>query len=328
MDEISCRRFLPDRLREKAIDARQIFRGDVSKVEGLRMDAVFEMVGLTEEAREAFCVPKESFASIFIRGRFLPGLREEVAHLVDGFAWVRDAKEVFIEEGIRGPWAQPALKLEVEEATHGVGRGAKHVMAKGIIDGVGVGIGIPEAAQPNVCIEREANAIGRRTNERAIGEWLHAFEVVDDDWSKEVRRVREFGRPTDVMPIKDLASRGASPGFDEVFFVNASGWIFEEGQSIHCANGGFNIIEGREVEAMWDGAGVDIRQDADKIVGMCEAHPGRETSGKVRPEKVGGRGVEAKGFIKDGATSWASARNSGVPWRNRDCFAGGIHDTA
>ena len=147
-----CGRF-PDWVGELSIDTRQILFGGVNEVEGRGFDVRGEIFGLEEEACEALCVPEDAILGLFVRGSFLPGLIEERVHLLDGFGWVGDAEDIFVGAIIIGPGACPALFLESEEAAHGGGGWAEHVAAEGVVDGVDVGVWVPEDAEVEVGVE-------------------------------------------------------------------------------------------------------------------------------------------------------------------------------
>ncbi len=298
------------------------------EIERCGFDVCGEIIGLLEEAREAFGVPEDTILGGFVRGRFLPGVIEEVAHFADGFGGVGDAEDVFVGAIIIGPWACPALFLEGEEAAHGCGGWAEHVVAEGVVDGVDVGVGVPEDAEVEVGIEREASAIGRGADEGACGGGADGLVVRLDEVAEEVRGVGKFCGPTGVVPIDDGAAGGAGPVVDEGFFAGASGGIFEEREAWHGADGGFDVGERGEVEGWRDGAGVDVGEDEDEVVGMGEAGPGGEARGEVRPEEGRGGGGEAEVGFEGGAAGWAGAGDDGVPGRDGDSFVGGVDDAA
>ncbi len=217
----------------------------------------------------------------FIRGRFLPRFIEERAHFANGFGWIGDGEDVFVGARIVGPGACPALFLEGEEAAHGVGCGAEHVAAEGIVDGVDVGVGVPKDAEVEVGIEREADAVGRGADEGAGGVAADCLVVGLDEVADEVRGVGEFSGPAEVVPIDDGAAGGAGPGVDEGFFAGASDGVFEEREAWHGADGGFDVGERGEVEGWREDAGVDVGEDEDEVVGVREAGPGGEARGEV-----------------------------------------------
>ncbi len=166
-EEDAGRGGFPDGVVEFAIDARQICFVCVCEIERSRFAARGEIIGLLEEAEEALRIPKDAILGGFIRGRFLPGFIEECTHFVNGFGRVGNAEDVFVGARIVWPGARPALFLEGEEAAHGGGRGAEHVAAEGIVDGVDIDVRIPEDAEVEVGVERKADAVGRGTDEGA-----------------------------------------------------------------------------------------------------------------------------------------------------------------